>query len=148
MSGHRHEYSVILGHRHEDFAIFGHRHDYCFFLGLGHEHWVILGHRHEEYTLLGHRHEEYTLLGHGHEHWVILGHRHIQNQPRMEYSAVYRREQPAQYQPECRARRAARRLILGDRARRYTAEYYIRGWLCIYYTLDHLNRFICYNYPV
>ena len=37
----------------------------------------------------------------------------IQNQPRMAYEAVYRREQPAQYQPECRARRAARRLILG-----------------------------------
>ena len=37
----------------------------------------------------------------------------IQNQTRMSYSAVYRRERPAQYQPECRARRATRRLILG-----------------------------------
>ena len=38
---------------------------------------------------------------------------HIQNQTRMSYEAVYRCERPAQYQPECRARRAARRLILG-----------------------------------
>ena len=30
----------------------------------------------------------------------------------MAYEAVYRRERPDQYQPECRARRAARRLIL------------------------------------
>ena len=37
----------------------------------------------------------------------------IQNQPRIAYEAVYRSEWPAQYQPECRARRAARRLILG-----------------------------------
>ena len=36
----------------------------------------------------------------------------IQNQPRMAYEALYRREWPDQYQPECRARRAARRLIL------------------------------------
>ena len=33
---------------------------------------------------------------------------YIQNQPRMEYSAVYRRERPAQYQPECRARRVTK----------------------------------------
>ena len=38
---------------------------------------------------------------------------YIQNQTRMSYKAVYRHEQPAQYQPECRAHRAARRLILG-----------------------------------
>ena len=38
---------------------------------------------------------------------------YIQNQPGMEYKAKYRRERPAQYQPECRACRAARRLILG-----------------------------------
>ena len=29
-----------------------------------------------------------------------------------------------------------------------SAEYSIRGWLCIYYTFKHLNRFICNNYPV
>ena len=28
------------------------------------------------------------------------------------------------------------------------AEYVIRGWLCNYYTLDHLNRFICEKYLV
>ena len=34
------------------------------------------------------------------------------------------------------------------RERGYSTECDIRGWLCIYYTFKHLNRFICYNYPV
>ena len=38
---------------------------------------------------------------------------YIQNQPRMAYEAVYRREPAARYQPESWARRAARRLISG-----------------------------------
>ena len=39
----------------------------------------------------------------------------IQNQPRIAYEAVYRREPAARYQPQSWARRAARRLISGWR---------------------------------
>ena len=59
---------------------------------------------------------------------------HIQNQPRMAYEAVYRRERPDQYD-------------IGLAASVDTLpEYAIRGWLCIYYTFKHLNRFICDKY--
>ena len=52
-------------------------------------------------------------------------HIHIQNLPRMEYSAKDRRSPAARYQPESWARSIK---------------------VCIYYTLDNLNRFICEKY--
>ena len=53
----------------------------------------------------------------------------------MAYEAVYRRERPAQYL-------SAGHVVPHEgwywagRERRYTAEYGIRGWLCIYYTFQ------------
>ena len=61
-------------------------------------------------------------LHHCYVHLLYLSVIHIQNQPRMAYEAMYRRERPAQYQPESWARSAARRLILGGSERRDTAR--------------------------
>ena len=66
------------------------------------------------YTYI-HRHTHIHTQTHTYIYIYIDIYRYIQNQPRMTYEAVYRREPAARYQPECRARRAARRLISGCR---------------------------------